>query len=60
MESKLQVLEIIGEGEIFGFESIIFDVYGKGFYIGFSDGWIVCYDGLELGWIIFVIISMKW
>lgn len=38
MESKLWVLEIIGKGEIFGFESIIvFEVYGKGFYIGFSD-----------------------
>lgn len=56
-ESKLQASEIIGKGEIFGPESIAFDVHGKGPYTGLSDGRIVRYDGPELGWTTFATTS---
>jgi hypothetical protein len=56
-ESKLQASEIIGKGEIFGPESIAFDVQGKGPYTGLSDGRIVRYDGPELGWTTFATTS---
>lgn len=49
-DNKLQAAELIGEGEIFGPESIAFDLQGKGPYTGLSDGRIVRYDGPEIGW----------
>jgi sugar lactone lactonase YvrE len=58
-ESKLQASEIIGTGDIFGPESIAFDVHGKGPYTGLSDGRIVRYDGPELGWTTFATTSTK-
>jgi hypothetical protein len=58
-ESKLQTSEIIGTGEIFGPESIAFDVHGKGPYTGLSDGRVVRYDGPELGWTTFATSSAK-
>lgn len=56
-ESKLQASEIIGEGDIFGPESIAFDGQGNGPYTGLSDGRIVRYDGPELGWTTFATTS---
>lgn len=56
-ESRLQAAQIIGTGEIFGPESIAFDLQGKGPYTGLSDGRIVRYDGPELGWTTFATTS---
>lgn len=56
-ENKLQAAEIQGEGELFGPESVVFDVQGKGPYTGISDGRVVRYEGPELGWTTFAITS---
>ncbi|XP_073387946.1 protein STRICTOSIDINE SYNTHASE-LIKE 3 [Physcomitrium patens] len=56
-ENKLQASAVIGTGDIFGPESIVFDAQGKGPYTGLSDGRIVCYDGPELGWSTFATTS---
>ena len=52
-ESKLRASEIIGKGKFFGPESLAFDAQGRGPYTGVSDGSVVRYDGLELGWTTF-------
>ncbi|XP_024376265.1 protein STRICTOSIDINE SYNTHASE-LIKE 10 [Physcomitrium patens] len=57
VESKLQAAEILGQGEIFGPESLAFDAQGNGPFTGLSDGRIVRYDGPELGWTSFATTS---
>lgn len=43
----LQVQKFILQ-DVFGFESLVFDFIGVGFYIGVFDGCIFCWDGDEV------------
>ncbi|KAL6548549.1 Protein STRICTOSIDINE SYNTHASE-LIKE 13 [Orobanche gracilis] len=58
--SRLGLGSLEFEDEIFGPESLEFDVWGRGPYAGLADGRIVRWMGEDAGWETFALVSPNW
>lgn len=58
--SRLGLGNLEFEDEIFGPESLEFDIWGRGPYAGLADGRIVRWIGEDAGWETFALVTSNW
>ncbi|GAA0175290.1 hypothetical protein LIER_28489 [Lithospermum erythrorhizon] len=58
--SRLGQGSLVFENEVFGPESLEFDLQGRGPYAGLADGRVVRYMGDKVGWETFAIVTHSW
>ncbi|KAI5649198.1 hypothetical protein M9H77_35203 [Catharanthus roseus] len=59
-QSRLVLGKLEFVDQVFGPESLEFDIYGNGPYAGLADGRIVRWMGDELGWDTFALVTHNW
>lgn len=59
-QSRLVLGKLEFVDQVFGPESLEFDIYGNGPYAGLADGRIVRWMGNELGWDTFALVTHNW
>lgn len=58
--SRLGLGNLEFKDEIFGPESLEFDIWGRGPYAGLADGRIVRWIGEDAGWETFALVTSNW